>query len=70
MTTTTTRRPPLQLVLRLVALPGPDWATEEPYASEAGKTCPARYIDTAGRVWRYVGGLVDGAPRYELEATQ
>lgn len=29
MTTTTTRRP-IQLVLRLVALPGPDWAETEP----------------------------------------
>ena len=52
---------------RPAALPRADWRDQEPYASEAGKTCPARYIDDQGRAWRYVGGLIEGAPEYRRE---
>lgn len=60
----------LQLLLELVPLPGPDWPDEVPYRDERDRegrprSCPALYIDAAGRRWRYVGGLVDGQPRYE-----
>lgn len=55
--------------LQLVDLPGLDWADQEPYRSERRKgrpmSCPAIIVDDAGQLLRYVGGLVDGAPRYE-----
>lgn len=54
----------------MTALPRADWRDQEPYASERGKTCPARYIDDQGRVWRYVGGLLDpSGPIYREEET-
>lgn len=69
MTTTTQAPPrPLQLRLVLVALPGPDWADQEPYASERKggrlRSCPAQIV-VDGRVLRYAGGLIEGEPRYE-----
>jgi hypothetical protein len=66
--TTTTR--PIQLVLPLVALPGNDWPDQEPYASECRdgrpRSCPA-LIEVDGETWRYVGGLLEGAPEYRRE---
>lgn len=70
MTTTTTIRC-WQFVLPLVALPGGDWSSKEPYASECRdgrpRSCPA-LIEINGERWRYVGGLLEGAPEYRREA--
>ena len=55
---------------RPAALPRADWRDQEPYRSERKdgrpRSCPMQ-IMVDGRVWRYVGGLIEGAPEYRRE---